>query len=240
MKIFSTSSLIVAVAVAPIFVLNSEREASAQTTRHAPVVQPLQAGKTKLQRKQRDSGAARSSDSASGVQARRKSNTKGMTPDTSYNTITNTLPSTGRTGQVQNAPRKTALPESMRIQQETVRALPPRNELITKGSSSAPPSAVNSTVEQNRIDSAAPSRQRLQIDDLSAVRPQQPNSNTAATTFTGSPRNRAANGISTGTSGSSSTSRSLSSGLPSRSVSSSARSGARSGASRSSSSGGGR
>jgi len=116
---------------------------------------------------------------------------------------------TGTNGEAQQEPavqsptRKTNLPESMQIQQNTVRALPPRQELITKGGSSAPPSAVNSPVEQNRLDSSAPSRQRLQIDDLSARQPQQPNA-PLSTPSTANPAARgtvSSNGASGGTSG---------------------------------------
>jgi hypothetical protein len=103
---------------------------------------------------------------------------------------------------VQNPSGKTNLPESMQIQQNTVRALPPRQELITKGGSSAPPNAVNSSIEQNRLDSSAPSRQRLQIDDLSARQAQQPNAPFGTPPTNPSPSGTlSGNGSSTGTSG---------------------------------------
>lgn len=181
---------------------------------------PAKDGIAKVQQKQRDSGAPRPSENSSGVRTRRKPDAAATTPDTSYHTITNAppnsapnpgasapavtfapnTPSRSRTvGGAQRGPAaggsgKTTLPESMQIQQETVRALPPRRDLITKGGTSgapAAPSVVNSSVERNRLDSAAPSRQRLQIDDLSEVRAQQQTPNAAAA----SPSNPVANGL---------------------------------------------
>jgi hypothetical protein len=148
--------------------------AGAQVTQSPTAMQP---DGTKLLHKQRDSAASRETTSPSGVEARRKPNGAPTSPDTSYNTIVNTPPNTSGTSPTQ--PRSgTNLPESMRIQQETVRTLPPRRDLITKGAPSGEaPNVANSSVERNRIDSSAPSRQRLQVDDLSAVRPQQPNAN---------------------------------------------------------------
>jgi hypothetical protein len=190
----------------------------------------IQPSQTKVQEKQRDSAQARDTRNSSNVQARRKPNAAAMAPDTSYSTITNSptsnaigppsnatngrAPGTSRTItpsrstdggtqpglSVQDQTGKTNVPESVRIQQNTVRALPPRQELITKGGGSNQPSVVNSSVERDRLDSSAPSRQRLQIDDLSARQAQQPNSPVEPAPTT----NPAAsgNGSSTGTSGS--------------------------------------
>lgn len=158
--------------VTGIFLFAAEGNAGAQVTQN-PTDTPRD--RTKLLHKQRDSAAPRETRTPSGVKARRKPNAAPTSPDTSYDTIINTPPSTSGPSATQ-APGGTNLPESMRIQQNTVRELPPRRELITKGGgASAAPGVVNSSAEHNRIDSSAPSRQRLQIDDLSAVRPQQPN-----------------------------------------------------------------
>ncbi|HVT28677.1 MAG TPA: hypothetical protein VHE81_11740, partial [Lacipirellulaceae bacterium] len=202
-----------------------------------PLTQP---GNTKLLQKQRDSAAPRDTQNSSNVQARREPNHTGMTPDTSYSTITTTPPKVGTNSSapgtppavtpsrptsatdraqhgvsVQDPTGTTNVPESMRIQQNTVRALPPRQELITKGGSSTPPGVVNSTVEGNRLDSSAPSRQRLQIDDLSARRAQNPNSPSEPTTATNSTTRGAVsgNGTSTGMSGSSVSGTSASPGM---------------------------
>jgi hypothetical protein len=207
------------------------QEAGGLATPNQAQIQPSQ---TKVREKQRDSAQARAARNPSNVQARRKPNGAAMAPDTSYNTITNSPTSNAETrrsnpasGQapaasrtitsprstdggaqpglsVQDQTGKSNTPESMRIQQNTVRALPPRRELITKGGGSNQPSAVNSPVERNRLDSSAPSRQRLQIDDLSARQAQQPNSPVEPTPTTNPPVSGtvSGNGSSTGTSGS--------------------------------------
>src|SRR5262249_15120522 len=83
--------------------------------------------------------------------------------------------------EIENRPRTgiedtnpSTLPESMRIQQQADRANPPGPDLITKGggttSQGQVPNVPNSS-EQNRLDTAAPSAKRVQIDDLSSVRP---------------------------------------------------------------------
>jgi hypothetical protein len=201
-----------AIASAAIASLPLSADLHAQTTKNnVPGLQLLPGVTAKPQVKRRGSGASRGSENE-GVKARRRANAKPTSPDTSYNTITNTPRSATRTNSVQgaepnaNLPARNvpdrSLPESMRIQQETVRALPPRNELISKGGTSATPGVVNSPVEQNRIDSAAPSRQRLQIDDLSAQRPQQPNSSIGTVPSTNPTARGSANGSSMGTSGS--------------------------------------
>jgi hypothetical protein len=184
---------------------------------------------TQIQQKQRDSAGPRPGPESSGVRARQKPNATAAGPDTSYHTITNAPPESGTntntgasgtapainpsgprssrtTGQAKpvsalpHAQGKTALPESMQIQQQTERALPPRRDLITKGGgATGAPSVVNSSVERNRLDSSAPSRQRLQIDDLSGVRAQQQNPDNGATTL--SNPIPASNGASSGTSG---------------------------------------
>jgi hypothetical protein len=69
------------------------------------------------------------------------------------------------------------------------------------GGTSAAPDVRNSSVEGNRIDSSAPSRQRLQIDDLSAVRPQQPNANNTVIPSTNPTVRGSASGPGSGTSG---------------------------------------
>lgn len=154
-----------------------------------------------IKAKTRDSGAPRGEANSSGIRFRRNSNDASMIPDTSYSTITNALPNTAKGERVQNREGKADVPESMRIQQETVRALPSRRELITKGPTSVPPTTVNSSVERNRVDSAAPSRQRLQIDDLSAVRPQQAGSEVAATPSINPTVDSLAHGPAAGTTG---------------------------------------
>ena len=70
------------------------------------------------------------------------------------------LAQSSRTG-----PSSSAMPESMRIQQAVTRANPPGPALITKGPT-APPAPVNGLLpaEHDRLDVAAPSRERLLID----------------------------------------------------------------------------
>lgn len=220
MKPFEISSVVTAIVVT-LSLGTTGGAALAQGTRNPTGLNaaPAQTGNTKLQQQQRDSGAAGDTQNSSGVQARRKPNAGATAPNTSYDTITNAPPS-NRTNDtttdrrpgaapsaapagasvespqgvsVKDPAGKTNVPESMRIQQNTVRALPTRRDLITKGGSSAPPSVVNSSVERNRLDSAAPSRQRLQIDNLSAQRPQQPNAPLAS-----SPSNPTAGGAASG------------------------------------------
>jgi hypothetical protein len=114
-------------------------------------------------------------------------------PGPSGTTVPQSVDNRGATGTV---------PESMQIQQETLKKNPPPAELITKGSAPASEgtATVNSPLETNRIDPASPSRQRLQIDDTAAVRPQDP----------GAPSSLTPNeGASTGTSGSASPARVL-------------------------------
>jgi hypothetical protein len=205
----------------------------------------------KLRRSQRDSAApANSGRTTSGVRARQ--DLRSMSPDMSYHTIVNdpsgkevrTTPQIG--GQGATADRPVAVPgpssttvpqsadnrgatetapESMQIQQETLKKNPPPAELITKGGAPASQGTptVNSPLETNRIDPASPSRQRLQIDDTAAVRPQDP----------GAPSSLTPNeGASTGAFGSASPTR----GSMSAPISPSAHSGATSHSSGSSSS----
>ena len=102
---------------------------------------------------------------------------------------------------VQGAADQTNLPESMRIQQQTDRANPPGPDLITKGGASpAPSSSTGDTpVERSQLDPSAPSRDRLQIDDLSAVRPQNPGASAAS--VGSAPTTSSNNGASSGKSG---------------------------------------
>lgn len=206
MKPFLTSSL--ATAIAPVLIATSAGVVLAQGTGNPQIP----SSQSDVLEKQRDS-AERATQNASGVHAKGKPDAAATSPDTSYSTITNAPAGTAATRTAPGmsttlAPSrsdgaKTNVPESIRIQQNTVRALPPREELITKGGSSNPPAVVNSSVEHDRLDSSAPSRQRLQIDDLSARQAQQPNSLAGPT-----PANPAArgtisgNGSSAGTSGS--------------------------------------
>jgi hypothetical protein len=214
MKPFLTLSLVAAIS----FFID-EPGVRAQATQSPTVTQP---DETKLLHKQRDSAASRETRSPSGVQARRKPNGAPTSPDTSYNTIVNTPPNTSGTSATQS-PGGANVPESMRIQQETVRTLPPRHDLITKGAPSGEaPGVANSSVERNRIDSAAPSRQRLQVDDLSAVRPQQPNSNSTLAPSTEPTVRGSASGSSSGTSGQGVTGSPAPSTSPSRSTGASA------------------
>jgi hypothetical protein len=104
------------------------------------------------------------------------------------------------------------LPESMRIQQQvTKKDLADPKALITKGGAATTeaPGAARSPIESNRLDPAAPSRQRLQIDEGASARAvQNPGANGANpgnttgnsfnTVIEGSPSN---NGTSTGVSG---------------------------------------
>jgi hypothetical protein len=224
MKPFATSAFAAAIIIPSSFVMIGEGAARAQGAANRPPLAnpaPANDGIAKLQEKQRDSAAPRPTENSSGIRARRKPDAAATTPDTSYHTIINSPPSSANKPDVSgpaetfapNAPSKshtvggaqprpvapgvtgkTTLPESMQIQQETERALPPRRDLITKGGSSGAPAApdvVNSSIERNRLDSAAPSRQRLQIDDLSAVRAQQQTPNAGAA----SPSNPVANGL---------------------------------------------
>ena len=199
-----------------------------------------------------------------GVRARQNP-AAATSPDTSYHSITTDVPSNGRntsqTGAAGtpvpgdpnsnaisgtppaavngNAKSQTALPESMQIQRQTEQALPPPGDLIKKGggpTTEAPP-VVNFSVEQNRLDPAAPSRQRLQIDDLSGRRAQQQSPATPPPSAGVPARVTGSNGASTGASGSSvSGSPTVSSAVGGSSPSSSAGAGSSAG---SSSSGGG-
>jgi len=231
MEHFARSLRLTAIAVAPFLVTIGGGAVLAQNAGNPNVLQNpalAQPSNTKLLQKQRDSAAPRDTQNSSNVEARHKPNHTGMTPDTSYSTITTAPPRVDANRSVPQAPAAvtpsratsatmdraqhgvsvqdptgtTGVPESMRIQQNTVRSLPPRRELITKGGSATPPGVVNSTVERNRLDSSAPSRQRLQIDDLAARRAQNPNSPSEPTAAT-NPTARGAlsgNGSSTGTS----------------------------------------
>jgi hypothetical protein len=218
MKPFVTSSLATAIAFAPLLMTESAGVVLAQGSGNPQ----MPSSQTNVLEKQRDSAEGRNTQNTSSVQAKRKPNAAATAPDTSYSTITNTPPGTAGTApgtsttitpprstgaqrglSVQDPTGKTNMPESMRIQQNTVRALPPRRELITKGGSSNPPSPVNSSIEGNRLDSSAPSLQRLQIDDLSARQAQQPNSPVEPTPATPATRGTGSSaGSSSGTSGS--------------------------------------
>ncbi len=137
-----------------------------------------------------------------GVRTRIKTGTSGTSLDSAYQTITSEPSSLGlRDISAPNQPpalqprtvtnqqqrptppvatvEEAGLPESMRIQRAADRANPQGPDLITPGGLSGP-NALQQTArgEGNRIDASAPSRARLQVDDLSR---QQPNS--AGTTF---------------------------------------------------------
>jgi hypothetical protein len=154
---------------------------------------------TKSGKPSRPSSGAGPPEVISGIRARHKPSSGSRSANTSYSTITNAPPSAARNSAVRNSTQRVisnfsrgsrrnngsqldtsttgmtstrGLPESMRIQQETLRTLPPPADLITKGGT---PAVVNSSVERNRIDPSAPTRLRLQIDNLSGVRAQQQN-----------------------------------------------------------------
>lgn len=214
MNPFLTLSLVAAIS----FFID-EPGVRAQATQSPTITQP---DGTKLLHKQRDSADSRGTRSPSGVEARRKPNDAPTSPDTSYNTIVNTPPNTSGTSATPS-PGGANVPESMRIQQETVRTLPPRRDLITKGAPSGEaPGVASSSVERNRIDSSAPSRQRLQVDDLSAVRPQQPSANTTVAPSTEPTVRGSASGSGSGTSGQGVSSSTAPSASPSSSTGSSA------------------
>jgi hypothetical protein len=103
------------------------------------------------------------------------------------------------------------LPESMRIQQQVTKKDLADPKALTKGGAATTdaPGAARSPIESNRLDPAAPSRQRLQIDEGASARAvQNPGANGANpgnttgnsfnTVIEGSPSN---NGTSTGVSG---------------------------------------
>jgi hypothetical protein len=153
-------------------------------------------GDQKLLSNRRPSSGGGPPETITGIRARLKPSAGASSANTSYSTITNAPPGATPNSAASNSLTRLApqsprlsrratgvpvdplsdafssrgLPESMRIQQETVRALPPPAELITRGGA---PSVVNSSIERDRIDASAPSQQRLQIDDLSGVRAQQ-------------------------------------------------------------------
>ena len=208
MKLVASFTIVVALLATPAF---------AQTAAHSdPGAQNAQHAKAR-----RSSGSPMG-EQISGVRPRPKPGASNTSFDTSYHTIIvpsgnamnpngprNTgLANTSNGNQlsggtqprlrVQDASQST-LPESMRIQQAADRANPPGPDLITKGGSGAPssqlPNVRNSSIEQNRLDTAAPTQERLQIDDLTRVRPNSLGS--TANVVSGS-----SNGFSTGTSGS--------------------------------------
>ena len=199
MKLFASLTIAVALLVTPVLAQTSERlNPGAQ---NGPASNPV-TQRTK---------ARRGSDSPigepiSGVRARPKPGAN-TSMDTTYPTITNKVQSGEVTGpnesrnaaqpamQVPDAKSPSALPESMRIQQAADRANPPGPDLITPGgaASSQVPTAQTSDVEQNRLDTAAPSKRRVQIDDLSSVRP----NSTAPTPNGGTgPSNGSSSGVS--------------------------------------------
>ena len=118
----------------------------------------------------------------------------------------------GQPNQTRQVRLKGNVPESMRIQQQvTKKDLADPKALITKGGAATTdaPGAARSPIESNRLDPAAPSRQRLQIDEGASARAvQNPGANGANpgnttgnsfnTVIEGSPSN---NGTSTGVSG---------------------------------------
>jgi hypothetical protein len=129
-------------------------------------------------------------DQTLGVRTRAKPDGSATRPDSSYQTIT----SEPRSGNLQRSSRpdqvtapvtngrqpsakplasdKNPLPESLRIQQAADRANPPGPDLITPGGTSGTGGTpTNSSSERTRVDPSAPSRQRLQVDDLTSQQP---------------------------------------------------------------------
>ena len=187
MKLVASLTIIVALLATPVFAQTSER--SDPGAENAPRSNPI----TQHAKARRGSGPPME-EQISGVRPRPKPGASNTSFDTSYHTIIvpsgNAMNPTRNTGpantldgnqlnggiqprlRVQDASRST-LPESMRIQQAADRANPPGPDLITKGGapSSQVPNVRNSSIEQNRLDTAAPTQERLQIDDLTRVRP---------------------------------------------------------------------
>ena len=211
MKLVASFTIVLALLATPAFAQTSER--SDPGAENAPRSNPI----TQHAKARRGSGPPMEKQ-ISGVRPRPKPGASNTSFDTSYHTIivpsgnpanptrntgpANTLGGNQVNGgtqprlRVQNAGGST-LPESMRIQQAADRANPPGPDLITKGGapSSQVPNVRNSSIEQNRLDTAAPTQERLQIDDLTRVRPNSLGS--TANVVSGS-----SNGSSTGTSGS--------------------------------------
>ena len=202
MKLVASLRIIVALLATPVFAQTSER--SDPGAENAPRSNPI----TQHAKARRGSGPPMEKQ-ISGVRPRPKPGASNTSFDTSYHTII--VPSGNAMNP--NGPRNTGLsntlggnqvngsgstlPESMRIQQAADRANPPGPDLITKGGtpSSQVPNVRNSSIEQNRLDTAAPTQERLQIDDLTRVRPNSLGS--TANVVSGS-----STGSSTGTSGS--------------------------------------
>jgi hypothetical protein len=207
-KLVASLTIIVALLATPVFAQTSER--SDPGAENAPRSNPI----TQHAKARRGSGPPME-EQISGVRPRPKPGASNTSFDTTYHTIivpsgnainptgpANTLGGNQVNGglqprlRVQDASRST-LPESMRIQQAADRANPPGPDLITKGGapSSQVPNVQNSSIEQNRLDTAAPTQEQLQIDDLTRVRPNSLGS--TANVVSGS-----STGSSTGTSGS--------------------------------------
>jgi hypothetical protein len=205
-KLVASSTIVVALLATPAFAQTSGR--SDPGAENAPRSNTI----TQHTKARRGSGPPME-EQISGVRPRPKPGASNTSFDTSYHTIivpsgntmnpngsrntglANTSNRNGLSG-ARNADRST-LPESMRIQQAADRANPPGPDLITKGGapSSQLPNVRNSSIEQNRLDTAAPTRERLQIDDLTRVRPNSLGSTANVVSGT-------SNGSSTGTSGS--------------------------------------
>ena len=213
MKLVASLTIVVVLLATPVFAQTSERsdQGAEKAPRSNPIAQHAKA--------RRGSGPPME-EQISGVRPRPKPGASSTSFDTTYHTIivpsgnamnsnrprNAGLPNTSNRNQlsggmqprlrVQDASRST-LPESMRIQQAADRANPPGPDLITKGGapSSQVPTVRNSSIEQNRLDTAAPTRERLQIDDLTSVRP-----NSSPTMAVGS-GSGSSSGFSTGTSG---------------------------------------
>ena len=188
MKLVASFTIVVALLATPAFAQTSAR--SDPGAENAPRSNPI----TQHAKARRGSGPPMEKQ-ISGVRPRPKPGASNTSFDTSYHTIivpsgnamnpngprntglSNTLGGNQVNGgstrlRVQDASGST-LPESMRIQQAADRANPPGPDLITKGGapSSQVPNVRNSSIEQNRLDTAAPTQERLQIDDLTRVRP---------------------------------------------------------------------
>ena len=211
MKLVASFTIVLALLATPAFAQTSER--SDPGAENAPRSNPI----TQHAKARRGSGPPME-EQISGVRPRPKPGASNTSFDTSYHTIIvpsgNAAKPTRNTGpantlggnqvngglqprlRVQDASQST-LPESMRIQQAADRANPPGPDLITKGGapSSQVPNVRNSSIEQNRLDTAAPTQERLKIDDLTRVRPNSLGS--TANVVSGS-----STGSSTGTSGS--------------------------------------
>jgi hypothetical protein len=177
-RLVASFTIVVALLATPAFAQTSAR--SDPGAENAPRSNPI----TQHAKARRGSGPPMEKQ-ISGVRPRPKPGASNTSFDTSYHTII--VPSGNAMNP--NGPRNTGLsntlggnqvngsgstlPESMRIQQAADRANPPGPDLITKGGapSSQVPNVRNSSIEQNRLDTAAPTQERLQIDDLTRVRP---------------------------------------------------------------------